>query len=443
MPSLLIRSCDVLSLEEGKPALHPRQDISIEGNRILSILPAGTGENGQLEGRAIDGSGLLAIPGLINTHAHVPMVLFRGLVEDVTINQWFNDYIWPLEANLTPEDVYWGAMLGMAEMIEAGVTSVADHYFEMDQVGQAALDSGMRVNLGWAVFSHQGEQMLEQTCEFVSRWNGQAGGRISAWLAPHAPYTTGPDFLRLSARRAAELSVGIHTHVSETAEQVELSLKEYGITPVRMLAETGVLEVPCILAHCLYPTPEDFPLLTGRQAGVAHAPKTYLKLGMGTAPLDGFRHAGVPVGLATDGAVSSNTLDILEQMRLAALIQKDRSGDSTAWPMGQVLEMAFEGGARVMQHQGRLGKLEPGFMADITLLRQDGLHAFPRYDPASNLVYSSKSADVDTVICDGQVLLEHGHLLTIDKQEVKRQVQSRLERLSQRMPGRRIATYPA
>ncbi len=442
MPGLTLHNCDVLQLKAGKPVLTTGQNILISGNMIDKIEPA-VDKTGETAGEVIDASGLLAIPGLINTHAHVPMVLFRGLVEDVNINAWFNDYIWPLEANLTPEDIYWGAMLGMAEMIEAGVTSVADHYFEMDQVGRAALDTGMRANLGWAVFSHQGEAALEKTCEFVTRWNGTGDGRISAWLAPHAPYTTGPEFLRLCARRAVELGTGIHTHVSETRQQVELSLKEYGMTPVRMLSECGVLEVPAILAHCLFPSDEDVALLSGKPAGVAHAPKTYLKLGMGTAPLEKYRQAGVAVGLATDGAVSSNTLDILEQMRLMALTQKGARGDSTAFPVAEVLETAFEGGARVLRQEGRLGKLEPGYLADIILLRQDGLHAFPRYDPASNLVYSAQRADVDTVLCDGRVLLHHGQLQTIDKNEVKRQVSQRLERLNQRVPGRRIAVYPA
>jgi 5-methylthioadenosine/S-adenosylhomocysteine deaminase len=442
MRDLVLHNCDVLQLQDGQPVLLTGQNITVRGNLIHKIEPAADSP-AMTSNEVLDASGLLAIPGLINTHAHVPMVLFRGLAEDVSINAWFNDYIWPLEANLTPEDVYWGALLGMAEMIEAGVTSVADHYFEMDQVGKAVLTSGMRANLSWAVFGHQGADGLEKTCDFVSRWNGAGEGRITAWLAPHAPYTTGPDFLRLSARRAAEMETGIHIHVSETREQVELSLKEYSITPVRMLAECGLLEVPAILAHCLFPTDEDLELLQGKPAGVAHAPKTYLKLAMGTAPLQKYRQAGIPVGLATDGVVSSNTLDILEQMRLMALTQKDASGDSTVFAVPEVLDIAFEGGACVLKQEGRIGRLEAGCLADITLLRQDGMHTFPRYNPASNLVYSSRSADVDTVLCDGRVLLRRGQLQTIDKTEVKRQVGERLERLNQRVPGRRIASYPA
>jgi 5-methylthioadenosine/S-adenosylhomocysteine deaminase len=442
MTDLLIRNCDILSHPQNRTGLLTNQDIAISGNRISAIESTGHIQSEDAQ-RVIEARGLLAIPGLINTHAHVPMVLFRGLVEDVPITAWFNDYIWPLESNLTAEDVYWGALLGLAEMIEAGVTHVADHYFYMDQVAQAVERAGMRANLAWAVFGHEGVEVLDQTCQFIERWQGTAGGRITTWLGPHAPYSTGPEFLRLSAERAQEMKVGIHTHVSETAQQVELSLNEHGITPVQMLAETGVLEVPTILAHCLYPSEEDFKLLAGSPCGIAHAPKTYLKLGMGTAHLKKFKEAGIPVGLATDGAVSSNTLDIIEQLRLMVLAQKDAASDSTVMPVAEALDITFHGSAQVMDSARDLGDIQVGKLAEIALLRQDGMHTFPRYDPGVGLVYASRAADVHTVICDGKLLMLDGELLTIDKAMVKREVSKRLNRLGERVPGRRIATYPA
>jgi 5-methylthioadenosine/S-adenosylhomocysteine deaminase len=442
MANLFIRGCDVLHLKDGQPQIAVQQDIDIRGRKIHAIgRDLSVPEDVQTQ--VIEGQGLLAIPGLMNTHAHVPMVLFRGMVEDVSVQSWFNDYVFPLESNLTPEDVYWGALLGMAEMIENGVTSVADHYFYMDEVAKAAQTAGMRANLVWAVFGHQGEAQLDETCRFIERWQGKADGRITTWLGPHAPYTTGPDFLRLSAVRAKALKVGIHIHVSETSEQVMLSLKQHGITPVKMLAETGVLDVPTILGHCLYPTDEDVQILSEVKAGVAHAPKTYLKLGMGIITLRQLREAGVPVGLATDGAGSSNTLDILEQLRIMALVQKHTYEDPTVMPVGEALQIAFEGSAEVLQMGDSLGALAPGRLADITLLRQDGVHVFPRFNPAANLVYSSRASDVDTVICNGEVLMQHRKLLTIDKEQVKKEISARLERLSQRTPGQRIAVYPA
>lgn len=438
---VLVRNCDLLRLEDGRTQIDTQVDIAIQGNTITAIQPGGRLKPLD-ETQVILANGLLAIPGMVNTHAHVPMVLFRGLVEDVTIEAWFNDHIWPLESNLTPEDVYWGAMLGLGEMIESGITSVADHYFFMDHVAQAVSDSGIRANLAWAVFGHEGEEKLDQTSDFIQRWQGGANGRITTWLGPHAPYTTGPDFLRLCAVRARDLVVGIHTHVSETEEQVQQSLEQYNLTPVQMLAETGVLDVPTILAHCKHPTEEDIKILRKFQTGIAHSPKTYLKLGGGTAPVIKFRSAGIAVGLATDGAVSSNTLDILEQMRLLALTQKNQARDSTVMTVPEALEIAFDSGAQVMQMDASLGMISPGKLADIVLLRQDGLHTFPRLDPAANLLYSSRSGDVHTVICDGKVLLQDGQLLTIDKTQVMREVAARLGRLSQHVPGKRIATYP-
>jgi 5-methylthioadenosine/S-adenosylhomocysteine deaminase len=442
MANLLIRACDVLQLKDGEPQIILQQDIEIRENKIAAIgSELSVAEDDEFQ--VIEGQGLLAIPGLMNTHAHVPMVLFRGMAEDVSGQEWFNDYVFPLESNLTPEDVYWGAMLGMAEMIENGVTSVVDHYFYMDEVARAVETCGMRANLAWAVFGHQGEKQLDATCEFVERWQGKAEGRITTWVGPHAPYTTGREFLKLSADRAKALNVGIHIHVSETSEQVALSLKQYGITPVKMLAETGVLDVPTILGHCLYPTDEDVDILSGVSAGIAHAPKTYLKAGMGHINMQQVRGAGIPVGLATDGAGSSNTLDILEQLRMMALVQKHAFRDPTVMPLTEALQIAFEGSAQVMQMKDKLGALAPGHLADIALLRQDGLHVFPRFNPIANLIYSSKSSDVDTVICNGELLMHKRNLLTIDKEQVKKEISDRLERLSQRIPERRIAFYPA
>jgi 5-methylthioadenosine/S-adenosylhomocysteine deaminase len=440
MTDLIVRNCDVLRTEAGRSRVDLRQDIYIRAQQIEAISP--TSQDQPVETRVIDASGLLAIPGLVNSHAHVPMVLFRGLAEDVTVEAWFNDYIWPLESNLTPEDVYWGAMLGIAEMIEAGVTSVADHYFEMDEVARAVCDTGIRANLAWAVFGHEGPEKLDRTCQFIQDWQGKCDGRITTWLGPHAPYTTSPEFLKLSAQRAAELGVGIHIHVSETADQVRLSLEQYGMTPVRQLAETGVLDVPTILAHCAHPTDEDIAILTGRPTGVAHAPKTFLKLGAGIVTLKRFRQAGIPVGLASDGAVSNNTLDILEQMRLTALLQKHIAADPAEMTVDEVLDITLRGGAQVMHLPEQIGELAPGKLADIALLNQNGLHDFPRYNHAVNLVYSTRSADVDTVICNGRVLMHQRRLLTIDRDEIKRQIRQRLNRLTRLVPEKRIAFYP-
>lgn len=441
MSKKLIKNCDTLSFAKGDAEVVANQDILVSGNSIAAVGKSG-GLSVSPDAEVIDAAGLMAVPGFMNTHAHTSMVLFRNLAEDVTQKEWFNDYIWPMESNLTEEDVYWGMLLGMAEMIESGVTSVADHYFNVDHIARAVESAGMRANLVWAVFGHEGEKKLDETVDFINRWQGGAGGRITTWLGPHAPYTANPEFLKLSAVKAAKNNVGIHIHVSETANQVALSLKEFGITPVKMLKETGVLDVPTILGHCLYPQDDDFEILAAAPTGIAQAPRTYMKHGSGLAPILKYLELGIPIGLATDGAASNNTMDIMEQMRLVPMFVKYQASDPTVMPMHQVVDITFRGSAKVLKHEGKLGEIKAGMLADITLIRQDGLHMTPRANPLAALVYCARATDVDTVLCDGKVLMRGRKLLTIDKEAVRQEVQGRLSRLSRRVPGARVAYYP-
>ncbi len=440
MSGFVIKNCDVFGFKGEQPEFRFGHDIWVDGNRIKAVVPAGSGQNWP-DIEHINAAGLLAVPGMINTHAHVPMVLFRGAAEDVPLTEWFNDYIFPMESNLTPEDVYWGALLGIAEMIEAGITYVADHYFFMDQVAQAVQTSGIRANLAWAVFEHEGMEKLKETTRFITRWQGKAEGRIKTWLGPHSPYLCGPEFLQTCARMAEDLDVGVHIHAAETLEQVENSLAQHQKTPIQVLMDAGVLDRPTILAHCLYPTEEDLQVIADHPAGVGQAPKTYLRAGMGLTDIEKYQAYGIPLGLATDGAASSSTLDLYEQMRLMALTQKFIQADARTASLSEILRVAFLGGAEVCQ-EPELGKLEPGYLADIVLLRQDRAASLPRLNPAANLVYSLGAADVDTVICNGQVLMRGRKLMTIDKAEVKQEVERRMARLVQRVPGRKVAVYP-
>jgi 5-methylthioadenosine/S-adenosylhomocysteine deaminase len=442
MTTLAILNCDVLKVEHKTATVAVAQDILIEKEKIEKIVPSGS--ISITEGfKKIDGHGLLAMPGLINSHAHTPMVYFRGLVEDVTVEEWFNDYIWPMESNLTEEDVYWGMMLGMAEMIEGGVTTVADHYFFMDQEAEAVKESGMRANLAWAVFGHQGQAGIDRTVKFIRKWNGSADGRILTWLGPHAPYTTTPEFLKLVVIKAKELGVGIHIHVSETRDQVKNSIRDHGCTPVKILQKAGVLDHPTLLAHCSFATDEDIELLADYPTGVAQAPKTYMKHGVGLAPIIKFLKKGVPVGLASDGAASNNTLDILEQIRLMVLSQRVSLNDPLALPVGELLDMAFQGSARVSGFGDSIGELKENKLADIALIRQDGLQNFPCFNPAMNLVYSVNSSQFDTVICNGKVIMQNRELKTINKEKIKQEISKRLERMTQRVTNKRIAFYPS
>lgn len=443
MNNLLVRNCHVLVVDEDDGArLLENQDIHVEGQRIARVASHDPEARVAAETTVVAGQGMLAMPGLINTHAHAPMVIFRGLAEDVSIERWFNEYMWPLESNLTEDDVYWGMLLALAEMIESGVTTVADHYFFMDRAAQAVSEAGTRAALGWAVFGDQGSEALARTADFVARWQGEAQGRITTWMAPHAPYTCDDDFLRAAAQHARALGAGIHIHAAEVMSQTEASVSARGKTPIQVLADTGVLDVPTIIAHGCGILPQDIPLLQqAARVGVAHAPKTYLKLGMGLTPIVALRQAGIPVGLATDGAVSNNTLDVLESLRLMAMLQKHEARDPEVMPMANALQIAFRDSAALLGLEQSLGKLAPGFLADIVLLDLSGLHHQPLHRPLASLVYSARASDVHTVIVDGRLLLHERRLLTLDKARIVSEVRQSMARLAQRVPERRIQVY--
>ena len=442
MSDLLIQNCDVLQIpKDGLPVEVLRgQDILIHENKIGVIQPAGQVDASHFQ-QVVDAHGLLAMPGLINTHAHVPMVLFRGLAEDVPVEKWFNDYIWPMESNLAADDVYWGMLLGLAEMIEAGVTSAADHYFHMDRVAQAVSEAGARALLSWGIFGSQGEQAIDMTADFVRQHNGSASGRIRAWMGPHAPYTCDDDFLRACVKRASNLGVGIHIHVSENMEQTRASLERRGITPVQVIEQVGILELPTILAHVCGALPEDIEILRRYPTGIAHAPKTYLKLASGMAPVIEFRQAGIPVGLATDGAASNSTLDVWESLRLMALTQKSAKGTPEVMTIPEALTIATRESARVFGLPDELGAVEPGYLADIILVDLSGAHHQPLHNVGASLIYNLRASDVQTVIVDGKVIMRDRQLLTINKAEVIENVRASMERLTQRLPEKRIQVY--
>lgn len=415
-------------------------DILVRGNRIAAIQPTGSVDPSHFRTH-IDGTGKIAFPGLINCHAHTPMVLFRGLAEDVNIDSWFNDYIWQLEGNLVEDDVYWGMTLGLAEMITAGVTTVADHYFHMHQAARAVDEAGTRALLGWAVFSSAGEAMIERTGEWAEAWNGAGDGRIRTIMAPHAPYTCTDDYLRACAHKARQLGIGIHIHAAENMAQTLASLEKRGQTPIEVLEQTGILDLPTIIAHGCGLMPEDIERLKHYTVGVAHAPKTYLKLAMDLTPILELHAAGIPVGLASDGTCSNNTLNLWESLRLMALMVKDRAHTPTVMTIPEALHVATRGSAKVIGMAEELGSIEPGYLADIVLLDFSGLHHQPLYSLTTSLVYNTEINDVETVIVNGRVVYRDRRLLTIDKAAVVEEVRGRMSRLSRRTPTDRIQTY--
>ncbi|MEU8985412.1 amidohydrolase [Streptomyces sp. NPDC048558] len=392
----------------------------------------------------IDAHGQVALPGLVNCHTHAPMVALRGVAEDLPTEEWFNDVVWPVESNLTEKDVELGALLACAEMIRGGVTCFADHYFSMDAVAAVVDECGMRAHLGEAYFSSQGPQGRERSLEFALRHRGGAGGRITTTLAPHAPYTVDDADLAATAELAREHGLPVHLHASENRDQAEASLARHGVTPIEVLRRTGILDVDVLIAHGTGILDRDLPLLrnaSGRVA-VASAPRGYLKFAWPTTtPVRALRELGIPVGLATDGAASNNSLDVWESMALTALIQKSTTGDPRWLTARQALHHATLQSARAVGLGEAAGSIAPGRRADIILVDLTGPHTQPVHDLAATLVHSARSSDVRTTIVDGRVLMRDRELLTIDVPAVVRELGERIPALLDRSHGRRIQKY--
>jgi 5-methylthioadenosine/S-adenosylhomocysteine deaminase len=448
MSRVLIRNVAVLVVPEtGECRIDEAQDIHVDDGRITAITPTratphepaaagdtaaseqssaldvpappgGPAEPG--EGEVIDGAGLLAVPGLVNSHTHSPMVMMRGAAEDVSIDDWFNQRIWPMEVNLTPERVRVGARLACAEMLLAGVTTFVDHYFHADQIAAAAVESGIRADLAPTYFSSAGPEAIAAAIA-TARDLRTLEPRITASLGPHATYTVSDDDLRRTADIAQAEGFRIHLHAAETDDQTRSSLDKYGVTPMQVLERTGVLEAGALIAHGCGIRESDLPILEryADRTTVASCPKVYLKLAMGeVTPIKGLQSIGVRVGVGTDGAAVHNTLDVWESLRMVALTQKQREHDAEWMTLSDTLRLATRGGAAAAGLADRIGALEPGRQADIALIDLSGPHNQPLHDPRAALVYSVRPSDVVTVLVDGKVVVRDRQLTTMSLADV-------------------------
>lgn len=404
--------------------------VAVEGERIVHVGPASGLPAGWEPTRRIDARHKVVLPGLVNAHTHHAMTLLRGYADDIPLMPWLENHIWPAEANLAAEDIYWGTLLAIAESLRAGVTTFADMYFHMDRVAQAVLETGVRAHLsrGLIGVAPGADEALAEGRWLVETFQGAGDGRIRCALAPHAPYTCPPDYLRRVLEAAERLGCPIHTHVAETRAEVEQIRSQYGKSPVAHFADMGVFAHETLAAHCVHLDPADIELLAAHRVAVAHNPISNCKHASGVAPVGQLLAAGVVVGLASDSAASTNHLDLFEEMRVAVYLQKVTGDDASALPAWQVLRMATRHGARALGFE-RLGSLAPGYLADLVILDMEAPHWWPRHDLTSLVAYSAKAADVDTVVVHGRILVEGGELLTVDLERVRHEIQSRAERL--------------
>lgn len=405
-------------------------DILIEEDRIAKMGV----ELREEADECIDAHGMVAMPGLINTHQHSPMSLLRAFSDDLKLMGWLERKMLPAEDRMTPEDMYWGAKLAIAEMIKSGTTAFADMYVHMDQIAEAVSETGIRASLtrGLIGLEDDGGQRLAEGLELIRRWSGQTEGRITTMMGPHAPYTCPPEFMKEVMRLADDTDVPVHIHLAETVEETVKIKAHYNCTPAQYLYELGLFEHHhVLLAHAVHLNREDVALLKGMKGGIAHNPVSNLKLGCGIAPVLDMLGQGTIVGLGTDGAGSATTLDLFEEIKAAAWLQKLSTGNPAAFTAAQALQMATVNGARLLNLEHETGTLKVGKKADIILIDMQKPHLQPIHQIESLLAYSVNGADVDTTIVNGRVLMRGRQLLTIDEKEVLTQATVRGKRIVQ------------
>lgn len=416
-------------LEEGQSVL--RGYMVVENDRITYL---GEEEPVVEEGtEIIDGTHLFFLPGLVNTHGHAAMSLLRGYGDDLALQVWLQEKMWPMEAKFTSDDVYWGTSLSVLEMIKGGTTTFVDMYDHMDQVAKVVQDSGMRGVLTRGVIGlcppEVQQQKLDEAVAFAKDWHGKADGRITTMISPHAPYTCPPDFIEKFVQASHDLNLPLHTHMSETETEVAQNVKDYGLRPVAHLEKLGMFSRPTLLAHAVHLTDEEIEVLAKHQVAVSHNPGSNLKLASGVARVPALLKAGVTVSLGTDGPASNNNLDMFEEMRLAALIHKGVSGDPTAIPASEALRMGTVYGAKSAFLED-IGMLAVGMKADMIALNTDQAHFLPRTDYISHAIYSASAKDVEHVWVDGKQVVKNGASLTLDEERIRREAQRAFERLT-------------
>ena len=402
-------------IDRGAVAVDGRDIVAVD--TVQRIAAAFQGRD------TIDAGGAVIMPGLINTHTHAPMVLFRGLADDLALMDWLQKYIFPAEAKtVSPEFVRVGTRLAALEMIESGTTTYADMYYYEDEVARETRAAGLRGVLGETIiqFPVPDARTPADSLAFTERFAREFAGDelITPAVAPHSMYTLDTATLKACRALADRLHIPLITHLAETTDEVKTAAERYQATPTGFLDSIGFFGPRTLVAHAVHVTPEDIQILANRRVGVSHNPESNMKLASGIAPVEAMRKAGIHVGLGTDGAASNNELDMFGAMRLAAFLHKLVNNDPRAIPAPVALEMATIEGARAMDMDKEIGSLEPGKRADLIVVSMASARQTPMYDAVSHLVYVTHGDDVRTTIVDGRVLMRDRKVLTLDEPRV-------------------------
>ncbi len=424
MAKTLIKNVEIISAKDTD-----KYYIGIDGDTIAVIskeLP-----QGYEDAQVIDADGKIAVPGMVNTHTHAAMTLLRSYADDMVLMDWLQNKIWPAEEGLTDDDIYWGTMLSIAEMLKSGTTCFADMYFAMDRVADAVAETGIKAALsrGLTGFSDENYAKLEENAALFKERHNSCNGRIRIMLGPHAPYTCSIEYLKKVIDKAQQLCCEIHMHLCETRGEVDSCIKDHGMSPIKLMDSLGMFECGTLAAHCVHVDEDDIAIMAAKHVRVAHNPQSNLKLASGIAPVPAMLAHGITVGLGTDGTSSNNNLDMLEECRLAAMLHKNMTGDPEILPAYQALALATSEGAKALGFTDT-GKIEVGQKADIVLYNMDKPYWHPRHDRISLFVYAANAADADTVLINGKLLMQNGGLLYMDLEKIYAEADRRARRLT-------------
>ncbi|MDQ4074742.1 MAG: amidohydrolase [Chloroflexota bacterium] len=429
MARILLKHADIITLNDENEVLRG-VDVAIEGKQIAHI---GDIPGGWMAEETLDLTDHVIMPGFWNAHTHSPMTFVRSIGDDLPLDRWFNEKIWVAESGLTEEDVYWGALLAAAEMIRSGTVGFADHYFHMHRVAEVVEQSGLKALLATALFGTGQEVSLsfEESVGWANHLRGAADGRIRTTLGPHSPYLCPPEFLEEVAEAAQREGLGVHIHLAESEEQVNVSMEKYGRTPVEHLHSLGVFEVPTIAAHCIAVSEKDMDILAEQGVVPVQCPQCHMKLAMGVTPVPAMLERGIPVALGTDGPGSNNNLDMLEEAQLAPLMQRLHLGDATSLPGDLPLRLATTHGARAMGFPNS-GTLRPDAAADLIVLDFRHPHLQPRLSIIGNVLYAANSGDIVHSMVDGRWLMRDRKLLTLDETHILAEAEKRALAMNER-----------
>ena len=428
--TILIKNAFILSPNTN---FEDAQSILIKDDIISEIAPEIDEANVD---KIIDATGKILLPGFINTHTHLSMTLFRGLADDLSLDSWLNDHIWPMEANLNGEYCYIGALLGAVELIKSGTTTFSDMYFYMEDVARAVDEAGIRAVLSYGMIdfgdAQKRENEIRENLALFNACNGMADGRIKVFFGPHSPYTASEELLVKVRELVDEYGMGIHIHVSETEKEINDSLEERGLRPFEYLDKIGLLGPDVVAAHCVWLSDEEIEIIKKNNVKVSHNPCSNMKLASGIAPVSKLIENGVCVSIGTDGASSNNNLDLIEELKTASLLQKVSTLDPKVLNSDESIAMGTIKGAEALGLDDEIGSIEVGKKADIILIDTNSANMVPDSSSlSSNIIYSANGSNVDTTICNGKILMENKKLTVLDEDEIYAKARQAIKELKE------------